>query len=266
MVTLVAPQKVVRLHDRAYRMEGAIATPSNRQHVATLCDLAEIDHAYLESTVRFTDFKLLALDMDSTLITIECIDEMADFVGKKNEVTAITEAAMRGEITDFAESLRLRVSLLAGAHVDVMRRVFDERLRLSPGAEQLVAAAKRAGLCIAILSGGFDYFAQRLKTSMQLQFAYANDLEILDGRLTGRLVGTIIDAYKKADLLSATAKNAGVSSREIIVIGDGANDIQMMKLGSISVAFHAKPVVREEATHSIKFGPLSTVVDWLPVA
>ena len=265
LVALVKPRNVVCLHARADRLESADDSPQSREAVAKLCDASRVDHAYVEHGKKLSDFKLLAMDMDSTLITIECIDEIADFVGKKKEVAAITEAAMRGEITDFAESLRRRVALLAGTSVDVLERVYEERLELSPGAIELLAAAESAGLYRLLVSGGFTYFTERLKERLNLNGAYANTLEIQDNELTGRLTGPLIDAMAKASLALQALSKLKSATEHMIVIGDGANDLPMMRKTKYSVAFHGKPLVSDAATWAIKYSGLNSLIDYLAV-
>ena len=251
VTTLSRPSEVCFIDRHARRLKGVDDTQAIRSRVADLCSNARVDHAYLATETRFADIKLLALDMDSTLINIECIDEMADIVGQKAQVATITEATMRGEIKDFAESLRCRVALLAGADADVMRRVFEERLQLSPGAETLIGAAKANGIYILLVSGGFTYFAERLRRSLKLDDAIANNLEVKDGRLTGRLLGPIVDSAVKADRVRRAMQFVNCNAEEAIVIGDGANDISMMQCVSHSIAYHAKPVVQKASNLSI---------------
>jgi phosphoserine phosphatase len=264
LVALVKPRNVVRLHARAYRLESADTASEAREAVAKLCDASRVDHAYVEAGKKLSDFKLLAMDMDSTLITIECIDEIADFAGKKKEVAAITEAAMRGEIKDFAESLRRRVALLAGTSADVLERVYAERLRLSPGALELLAAAENAGLYRLLVSGGFTYFTERLRTRFMFNAAYANVLEIRDEMLTGRVIEPIVDATAKAEFIRYTLTRLNSNRSNAIAIGDGANDIQMMNQVEMSVAYHAKHVVRKSAKYDIQFGGLDVILDFHP--
>ncbi|SCK53432.1 phosphoserine phosphatase [Variovorax sp. HW608] len=217
--------------------------------------------------LALADFKLIAFDMDSTLINIECIDEIADAVGKKAEVAAITEATMRGEIKDFKESLRRRVALLKGVPVDALQKVYDERLRLNPGAEQLVAACKAAGLRVLLVSGGFTFFANRVKDRLGIDFARSNLLDEADGRLTGEVVqqswGDICDGPEKRRTLLEVASLLGISPQEAIAVGDGANDLPMMGEAGLSVAFHAKPKVRAEAMVAINEGGLDRLLEVL---
>jgi phosphoserine phosphatase len=214
---------------------------------------------------KLSDFRLLAMDMDSTLITIECIDEIADFVGKKAEVAVVTEAAMRGEI-DWPTSLKQRVALLAGLDESALQEVYDQRLELSPGAETLVAAAKGAGIYTLLVSGGFTFFTNRLKQRLGLDAAFSNQLEIIDGKLTGRVIGPLCDADAKAQHVRDCAQLLGASREQIMVIGDGANDLKMMAVAGTSVAYHAKPIVQTQATMAINDGGLDEVLRRYPLA
>lgn len=218
--------------------------------------------------LRLGDFKLIAFDMDSTLINIECIDEIADVVGKKTEVAAITEATMRGEIKDFKESLRRRVALLKGVPVAALQRVYDERLRLNPGADTLVAACRAAGLKVLLVSGGFTFFANRVKDRLGIDYARSNLLAEADGHLTGEVLtqswGDICDGAEKRRTLLEVASLLGVEARHCIAVGDGANDLPMMGAcadsGGLSVAYHAKPKVREQAMVTIDTGGLDRLL------
>ncbi|MCY0388058.1 phosphoserine phosphatase SerB [Robbsia sp. Bb-Pol-6] len=225
-----------------------IAAPlEQREAVAHYCAAHALDHAYLPP-LRLADFGLLAMDMDSTLITIECIDEIADFCGLKAEVSAITEAAMRGEIGDFRESLRRRVALLAGLDASVLEQVYDARVRLSPGAETMLAGVRDAGLATLLVSGGFTFFTRRLKARLGIEEAHANTLEIVGGKLTGRVLGEIVDGEVKARHVLTACKALGIDGRQAIAMGDGSNDLPMMRVAGLSVAFRAKPVVRAGAS------------------
>lgn len=259
---LVGCSVALREHDRA-RWHDVPDTPPMRQAVAAACAANACDFAFLPPGQRLSDFALLAMDMDSTLISIECIDEIADFGGRKAEVAAITEAAMRGEITDYKESLRRRVALLEGVAESALRSVLDERLRLNPGAERLVSTARAAGLRTLLVSGGFTFFTGKMRERLSLNYTRSNVLEIADGRLTGRLVGDIVDATVKAETLAATCEALGVPTTRAIAIGDGANDLEMMRIAGLSVAYHAKPRVRAETTASIDAGGLDVVLRWL---
>ena len=211
--------------------------------------------------LRLADFKAIAFDMDSTLINIECIDEIADAVGKKAEVAAITEAAMRGEITDFKDSLRRRVALLKGVPAEALQTVYDQRLKINPGAPELINAAKAAGLQTLLVSGGFTFFADRVRARLGMHEAHANTLEIDGGLLTGQVLGDIVDGAAKQQHLLALCQRLGCDPRQSIAVGDGANDLPMMGVSGLSVAYHAKPKVREQAMVSIQAGGLDRVLE-----
>ena len=217
--------------------------------------------------LHLRDFKLIAFDMDSTLINIECVDEIADAVGRKAEVAAITEAAMRGEISDFKESLRRRVALLKGVTQADMQRVFDERLRLNPGAAELVTACKAAGLKVLLVSGGFTFFTDRVRDLLAIDYTRSNVMELQDGVLTGRMVdqpwGDICDGAEKRRMLQQTCAQLGISTQQAIAVGDGANDLPMMGEAGLSVAYHAKPKVREQAMVAINSGGLDRLLEVL---
>ncbi len=227
--------------------------------------LPGIDIQRFTPPLRLKDFKLIAFDMDSTLINIECIDEVADAAGRKAEVAAITEATMRGEIADFKESLRRRVALLEGVSVDFMQQVFDERLQLNPGAENLVNTCKEAGMKVLLVSGGFTFFADRVRDRLKIDFTRSNVLQIENGLLTGRLVdqawGDICDGAEKRRMLIQTCKDLGIETSQSIAMGDGANDLPMMGEAGLSVAYHAKPKVRAEAMVSINEGGLDRLLE-----
>ena len=217
--------------------------------------------------LRLADFGLIAFDMDSTLINIECVDEIADAVGLKAEVAAITEATMRGEIADFKESLRRRVALLQGVPETALHEVYERRLRLNPGAEALVRACQAAGLKTLLVSGGFTFFTERLRERLGLDFTRSNVLEIESGRLTGRLVdqpwGDICDGAEKRRMLLETSARLGLEPRQAIAVGDGANDLPMMGEAGLGVAFHAKPAGRERAMVWIEDGGLDRLFEIL---
>ena len=215
--------------------------------------------------LALSQFKLIAFDMDSTLISIECIDEIADAVGRKAEVAAITEAAMRGEITDFKESLRRRLALLKGVTLADMERVYTERLQINPGAANLIAACQQVGMKVLLVSGGFTFFADRVKDRLNIDFARSNQLEIVGGELTGGLVmqswGDICDGAEKRRTLLEVASLLGIEAHECIAMGDGANDLPMMGAAGLSVAYHAKPKVREQAMVAIQDGGLDRLLE-----
>ncbi|MDR0478946.1 MAG: phosphoserine phosphatase SerB [Burkholderiaceae bacterium] len=219
----------------------------------------------VQPPLSLADFRLIAFDMDSTLINIECVDEIADAVGRKAEVAAITEAAMRGEITDFKDSLRRRLALLAGVTERQLDQVYRERLRLNPGAAELILACKAAGLKVLLVSGGFTYFAERLRARLALDFVRSNRLEIIEGRLTGRILpqswGDICDGSMKRETLLTTCSLIGCEPGQAIAVGDGANDLPMMAVAGLSVAYHAKPKVREQAQVAINAGGLDRLLE-----
>ena len=225
-----------------------------------LIEAENLDWAFVVPHKKLADFGLICFDMDSTLITIECIDELADFAGKKDEVSAVTEAAMRGEI-DYSESLRRRLGLLAGLDARVLAKVFGERLLLSPGARELLEAAQDAGLRTAILSGGFTYFTERLRIELGFDFATSNELEISGGKLTGRVVGEIVDATVKARHLVRLTNELCLRKEQVIAIGDGANDLLMMAQAGLAVAYRAKPATRAKADVAINFGGLDSLLN-----
>ena len=215
--------------------------------------------------LKLSDFKLIAFDMDSTLINIECIDEIADAVGLKAQVAAITEATMRGEIADFKESLRRRVALLKGVSVASMEQVYRERLKLNPGAAELVNACKAAGMAVLLVSGGFTFFADRIRDELGIDYTRANVLEIEDGLLTGKTVdqpwGDICDGAEKHKMLLETCALLSINPLQAIAMGDGANDLPMMGAAGLSVAYHAKPKVREQAMVAINSGGLDRLLE-----
>lgn len=236
--------------------------PDTRDEVMGLARAARMDAAWLDIVRTLSSCKLLAMDMDSTFINIECIDELADIAGKKAEVAALTEAAMRGELKDFEESLRRRVALLKGLRESALDQVFTQRLRLNPGAERLIEVAQAHRLKVMLVSGGFTFFTERLKRGLMLDEAHANTLEIVDGVLTGRVLGDVVDGAAKARHVRALADSLKATPEQIIVLGDGANDLPMMALSDYSVAYHAKPIVREQARFSLDFSPLDAVWSW----
>ncbi|MEO8332055.1 MAG: phosphoserine phosphatase SerB [Gallionella sp.] len=242
----------------AYRFTGT------QQHaaIAPYCLANRLDYGFVPGGCSLKDFGLVVMDMDSTLISIECIDEIADMQGLKPQVAAITEAAMRGEI-DFAESLRLRVALLEGLDESALQRVYDERLRLNPGAETMLAVLKQHGIKTLLVSGGFVFFTERLKARLGLDYTQANTLEIANGKLTGKVRGRIFDAQGKADWLVKIRDELGLKPAQVIAIGDGANDLKMMAQAGISIAYHAKPVVRAQASYALNFVGLDGLVNLL---
>ena len=230
---------IEQITPQAFRLLGV--HPSER--IEPLCADAQLDWAWVPAGRKLADFGLFVTDMDSTLINIECIDEIADMQGLKAEVSAITEAAMRGEI-DFKESLTRRVSLLAGLPESALHEVYEQRLRLNPGAERLLRGLQTAGLHTVLVSGGFTYFTERLKQRLAFDEAYANELEVRDGSLTGRVTGPVLDGEAKAAHLCRTRDRLGLRPEQVIAAGDGANDIPMLSCAGFGVAYRAKPVLR----------------------
>ena len=228
--------------------------------VAEACAAAGYDFAMVDPAQALLRVRLVAMDMDSTLITIECVDEIADAQGIKPQVAAITASAMRGEI-DFAESLKRRVGLLAGVPVTALEAIYAERLRLSPGAERMLAAFHAQGTQTLLVSGGFTFFTDRLRERLRLTAALSNTLDIVDGRLTGKLRGELVDAQSKAREVQRWAHDARAGSGLVVAIGDGANDLPMFAAADVSVAYHAKPLVRSRATHAIDHCGLDAILN-----
>ncbi|UXH79961.1 phosphoserine phosphatase SerB [Roseateles amylovorans] len=218
----------------------------------------------LTPPLRLSDFRLAAFDMDSTLINIECIDEIADAAGRKAEVAAITEAAMRGEITDFKDSLRRRLTLLKGVPSSALAQVLRDRLRFNPGARELCAALKAAGLKLVLVSGGFTYFTKHVAAELGMDFVRSNALEIVNEQLTGGLLmqpwGEICDGEEKRRMMLNCAEHIGATAAQCIAVGDGANDLPMMGAAGLSVAYHAKPAVRAKAMVAIPDGGLDRLL------
>jgi len=242
---------------RAFRFKNP---PLEKQVVETWAAERQVDHAWVPEGRRFADLRLLAMDMDSTLITIECIDELGDMAGKKAEIAGITAQAMAGEI-DYPESLRRRVALLAGLKESALERVYQERLHLTPGAEALVFACKRSGVKLLLVSGGFTFFTERLKARLDLDYTVSNTLEVEHGRITGKVLGNIIGAEAKAAKFVSILKSLRTTKEHSVAIGDGANDLKMMAEAGLSIAFHAKPVVRAQASCAINWSGLDAVVN-----
>jgi len=259
LVAATGTQAVEPRPPQVVRLTGASRT-AEFEALIPLIEAEKLDWAFVQDGRKLSDFGLICFDMDSTLITIECIDELADFAGKKAEVSAVTESAMRGEI-DYRESLRRRLALLAGLDARVLARVFGERLLLSLGARELLEGCQAAGLRTAILSGGFTYFTERLRIELGFDFATSNELEISGGKLTGRVVGDIVDAAAKAHHLCRLRDELGLRKDQVIAVGDGANDLLMMAESGLSVAFHAKPATRAKADVAISYGGLDSLLN-----
>jgi phosphoserine phosphatase len=260
-----APLRIA-VRGSAARCVGASDDFETRKAVRGLGEYWKLDWAYVEPHWRLTDFRLLALDMDSTLISIESLDEVAAYAGKGEEVAAITEAAMRGEISDYKDSLRRRVAMLAGVDAALLARVYEEKLVLNDGAERLVATCSAAGLRTLLVTGGFTYFTERLQQRLGFDATRSNELEVVDGRLTGKVTGPggseIIDAEGKAQAVRDQCAELGCATEKAVVFGDGANDLKMMALAGISVAYRAKPVVRDKATFALSHATLDGALNW----
>lgn len=235
--------------------------PALHARVRALGAQCAVDAALVRSGLRLADFRLIAFDMDSTLITVECIDEIADHAGRRAEVAAITEATMNGEIEDFAESLRRRVACLRGVPAAALQQVLDERVRLSPGVEPLLAGVKAAGLATLLVSGGFSFYTDALRERLGFDHSRANFLEIVDGELSGRVLDPIVDADFKHDEVLRRCAALGVSPTQAIVVGDGANDLRMMSIAGLSVAWRAKPLVRDRADIALAHGGLDSLLN-----
>jgi phosphoserine phosphatase len=255
LAKLSAASRIERLTETAFRLHDA----QPRDGIAEACERAHLDYAFVPDDRRLSDFRLLVMDMDSTLITIETIDELADLVGLKPQVAAITERAMRGEI-EYDESLKSRVALLAGLDESALDRVYDERLKLSPGAQELLTRVKQAGIKILLVSGGFTRITERLKPRLGLDYTRANTLEASGGKLTGKITGRIVNAEGKHEELIRVRDALGIERSQIIAIGDGANDLKFMAEAGVSIAYHAKPIVRGQATHAINHVGLDGVI------
>ncbi|WP_313034011.1 phosphoserine phosphatase SerB [Massilia alkalitolerans] len=255
LALLAQGARVVRLGDHALRCEDVPFSAELKTRVDAAAFEAGVDACFIEAGRRLLDFGLVAMDMDSTLITIECIDEIADMQGLKPQVAEITEAAMRGEL-DFAASLTRRVALLEGLDATALERVYDERLRISMGGEAMLKAVQAAGLKTLLVSGGFTFFTERLQRRLGLDVAHANVLEVANGKLTGRVLGGIVDAEEKMRTVERVCAQYGLAPRQAIVMGDGANDLKMMGIAGLSVAFRAKPVVRAQASVALNFSGL----------
>ena len=256
LAKLAGANQIERITGEAFRLKNA----SRREHIAEYCAGAELDFAFVEQTAPLGDFGLVAMDMDSTLLAIESIDEIADMHGVKPQVSEITLRTMRGEIV-FAESLRQRTALLQGLDQDALQRVYDERVQLSPGAEKMLQHMKSAGLKTMVISGGFTFFTDRIKTKLGFDYTAANTLEIVNGKLTGKVLGEIIGAQGKADVLKRVREELGLKREQVIAIGDGANDLKMLEEAGVGIAYHAKPIVQTKATYAINHVGLDGVVN-----
>jgi len=256
LAALTGSEGLGRIGPNAFRLLGA----QPHEGLAAYCDERQLDFGFVPDDRRLADFRLFVTDMDSTLITIECIDEIADMQGLKSEVAAITEAAMRGEL-DFRESLARRVALLEGLPEDALARVFNERLQLNPGAEKLITGLKQAGIVTVLVSGGFTYFTDRLQKQLGFDYAVANQLEVRAGKLTGKVKGEVIDGEAKRHTLQVVRKHHGFAPETVIAAGDGANDLPMLAEAGVGIAYHAKPVVREKATYALNHSGLDGILN-----
>lgn len=262
LAALGQAQGVARISNTAARLLDVQHDDETRAVVGAWAEARGVDAAFVPAGLKLAHCKILAMDMDSTLINIECIDEIAGVVGVKDKVSEITEAAMRGEIKDFAESLRRRVALLKGAPAGALDEVYEEKLRLNPGAERLITTAQAAGIKVLLVSGGFTFFTERLRARLNLDSAHANTLEIENGVLTGRVLGDILDADAKATHLREFARTHGASTDQIIAMGDGANDLKMLANAGFPVAYHAKPLVRQQTRYALNVSGLDGVLNW----
>ncbi len=245
-----------RVSATAWRLRGVARSAT----VEAWCAAHRLDCAEVPEDRRLVELRLLTIDMDSTLITIECVDEIGALLGRKAEIAAITEEAMRGEIP-YAESLARRVALLAGLEEAALERVYRDTLTLSPGAERLIEVCRSRGIRTLLVSGGFTFFTERVQARLGIDEALANELEVIDGRLSGRLRGAIVDAVAKAARFREVAARLGLSKSQTLAVGDGANDLAMMAEAGVSVAWRAKPRVRAAAMHALDFSDLDGVLN-----
>ena len=257
LATIAGASGIEQISSSAFRLRGAQPAPD----IAALCERATLDFAFVPEDRKLADFRLLVMDMDSTLITIETIDELADLAGLKPQVSAITEQAMRGEI-EYNESLQRRIALLKGLDESALRRVYDERLKLSPGAETLLAAAKIHGIKTLLVSGGFTHVTELLKPRLGLDYTYSNTLSVVNGIIIGEVIGRVVNADAKRDELLRVSASLRITREQIIGIGDGANDLKFLAECGVSVAYHAKPIVRGKTTHALNYVGLDGAINF----
>lgn len=258
----IAQQLGGRLERRSHHYKISAANNINAEQLAALRATADFDINIIPQGFDPADVKLLITDMDSTFIGIECIDEIADFANLKPQVAEITAAAMRGEI-DFETSLKKRVGLLSDLDVNALQKVYDQRLKLNPGCAEMLTTLKQRGIKIALVSGGFTFFTKRLKKRCQLDFTHANELEQVDGRLTGKVIGNIVGAAAKETFLHQLCDELKIELKQTMAMGDGANDLKMMRPAGISIAYHAKPTVQAEADVAFNYCGLDGVLGLL---
>lgn len=234
----------------------------SQEELKKLSQEIKVDINLLPENFNGKEIKLVISDMDSTLISIECVDEIADYINVKPEVSAITEAAMRGEL-NFEESLIKRVALLEGLDTSALQYVYNDRLKLNPGAEKWISGLHKQSIKFALVSGGFTFFTDRLKKELDLDYSRANVLGEANGQLTGKVLGGIIGAQAKSDFLHELCKELGIKANQVIAVGDGANDLLMMKEAGLSVAYHAKPTVQEQANAALNYSGLDAILDFI---
>ena len=260
IAAIAEADQVIQVRNHVIRLNGF--NESQLQEIQNWCQQHKVDMAVLDELRSLKDIKILAMDMDSTLINIECVDEIAGCAGRKEQVAAITEATMRGEIKDFKESLIKRVALLADTSADCLQTIYNDILRLNPGAEALIETAQKHDITTLLVSGGFTFFTSRLKERLKLDYAYANQLEILDNKLSGRVLGDILDGEAKKNYISDLMEQLDATPEQCIAIGDGSNDLPMLSKVHYSVAYMAKPKVQEEARFSINHSGLDAVLNF----
>lgn len=256
LAKLSRAEGIERITGQAFRLIKA----SFAEDISAHCTQAELDFAFVNPELKLSDFKLIAMDMDSTLLAIESIDEIADMLNIKAQVAEITQQTMQGKLI-FEESLVRRTALLQGLHQDALQRVYDERVKLSPGAEIMLQKAKRFGLKTMVISGGFTFFTERVKARLDLDYAAANVLDIKNNQLTGKVLGEIIGRQGKARILRKVCEELKLKREQVITIGDGANDMDMMSESGVSIAYRAKPIVQKHATYSINYVGLEGVTN-----